>query len=143
MSRKSRKGDLFLGSTSRNRVWTYNFLTKTVCFSVFSSFYCVEKANEKLSFFQHFLRFSSNFLEKKLSEIDSKRTFLENFLGSTSRNRVWTYNFLTKNLCFSVFSSFYCVGKANEKLSFFQHFLRFSSNFFEKNCRKLIQNEPF
>ena len=65
------------------------------------------------------------------------------FLGSTSRNRMWTYNFLTKTVCFSVFSSFYCVGKANEKLSFFQHFLRFSSNFLEKNCRKLIQNEPF
>eukprot|EP00493_Phyllostaurus_siculus_P020399 UN20724 len=52
-----------------------------------------------------------------MSKIDSKPNFLVTFLSSTSRKRMWTYNFLTKNECFSTFSSFYCLGKANELLS--------------------------
>ena len=42
--------------------------------------------------------------------------------GHSVRKRMWTYNLLTKNECFSMFLSFYCFRKVN----FFQHFLTFS-----------------
>eukprot|EP00493_Phyllostaurus_siculus_P020414 UN20739 len=60
---------------------------------------------------------SHQIFSEKMSKIDSKPNFLVTFLSSTSRKRMWTYNFLTKNECFSTFSSFYCLGKANELLS--------------------------
>ena len=108
------------------------FDQKLVFFSVLKLLLCWE-SQRKVKLFSTFSKILIKFSRKKMSKIVSKPNFLVTFLSSTSRNRMWTYNFLTKSECFSTFSSFYWLGKANEKLSFFQHFLTFSSNFLEKN----------
>ena len=115
----------------RNVCGHTTFDQKRVFFNVFELLLSW-KSQRKVKLFPTFSHILIKFSREKMLKINSKPNFLVTFLSSTSRNRMWTYNFLTKSECFSTFSSFYWLGKANEKLSFFQHFLTFSSNFLGK-----------
>ena len=74
-----------------------------------------------------------------MSKIDSKPNFLVTFLSSTSRKRMWTYNFLTKSECFQRFQASIILvelKKVTKKFGLESIF----DIFFRENLMRILEN---
>jgi len=89
-------------------------------FFVFTYTPCAEFWQDKIfADLINFLKIWNLISYRAVQKKNAPRPFWILSLSSTGRECVWTYNFLTKTESFSVFSSFYCVGKSKRKVKFF------------------------